>query len=264
MDQVAVELHEPEPGIALVVMQDRINKNTFSKELIIGLFKAFGTIEANPEIKAVVLTGYDNYFCMGGTQEGLLAIQEGRATFTGDEPSPTGRSLYGLPLECEIPVISAMQGHAVGGGFVFGLASDFVIFSRESIYATSFMKYGFTPGMGATCILPEKLGLSLAEELLFSAENYRGADLEKRGIPFRVYPRKEVLEKAFELARIIAEKPRLSLVTLKNHLVAGIREKMPGLIKKEMEMHEKTFHQPEVKERLMSLYRIQGYNEGSK
>jgi polyketide biosynthesis enoyl-CoA hydratase PksI len=254
MNQVAVEFREQEPGIALVIMQDRVSKNTFSKDLVVGLFKAFGTIEENPDIKVIVLTGYDSYFCMGGTQEGLLAIQEGRATFAGDEPSPTGKSLYSLPIECEIPVISAMQGHAVGGGFAFGLASDFVIFSRESIYATNFMKYGFTPGMGATCILPEKLGISLAEELLLGAENYRGAELEKRGIPFRVFPRKEVLGKAFELARVLVEKPRLSLVTLKKHLVAGILEKMPGIIKLEIEMHEKTFPQPEVRERLMSLY----------
>ncbi len=77
------------------------------------------------------------------------------------------------------------------------------------------MKYGFTPGMGATCILPRKLGISLSEELLITSANYRGADLEKRGVPFPVLPRVEVLNHAVELAREIAEKPRYSLVLLK-------------------------------------------------
>lgn len=64
------------------------------------------------------------------------------------------------------------------------LFADFVILSKESIYTTNFMKYGFTPGMGATFILPQKLGISLAEEMLLAAKTYRGEELQKRAIPF--------------------------------------------------------------------------------
>ncbi len=117
------------------------------------------------------------------------------------------------------------------------------------------MKYGFTPpGMGATCILPRKLGISLSEELLITSANYRGADLEKRGVPFPVLPRVEVLNHAVELAREIAEKPRYSLVLLKNHLVAPIRQELPSIIEQEVTMHEKTFHQQEVRERIHNLF----------
>ena len=52
-----------------------------------------------------------------------------------------------------------MQGHGIGGGFVVGLFADFVILSRESVYSTNFMKYKFTPGMGATYIVPKKIGI---------------------------------------------------------------------------------------------------------
>jgi len=126
--------------------------------------------------------------------------------------------------------------------------------SRESVYTSNFMRYGFTPGMGATLILSKKLGFSLAEELLLNAGNYRGAELEKRGVPFPVLPRVEVLNYAVELARQIAEKPRLSLIILKDHLVGPLREKLPEIIKQEVEMHEKTFHQPEVKDRIVALF----------
>ena len=147
-----------------------------------------------------------------------------------------------------------MQGHGIGGGFVLGLFADFVILSRESVYTTNFMKYGFTPGMGATYIIPKKLGLSVGEELLLNAGNYRGADLEKRGVPFPVYARSEVPGQALQLARQLAEKPRLSLMTLKAHLVAPMRQELPGIIAQEVAMHEKNFHQPEVKERIISLF----------
>lgn len=247
MTESVVALHEIEAGIVQVTMQDRVNKNTFSNELMVGLIRAFESIKADPRCKVVIITGYDSYFASGGTKEGLLDIYEGRMKFTD-------ANIYSLALECKVPVISAMQGHGIGGGFVMGLFSDFVILSRESVYTTNFMRYGFTPGMGATLILSKKLGFSLAEELLLNAGNYRGAELEKRGIPFPVLPRVEVLNYAVELARQIAEKPRLSLIILKDHLVAPLREKLPEIIKQEVEMHEKTFHQPEVRDRIVALF----------
>lgn len=247
MKQSVVDLHEVRPGIVQITMQDRINKNTFTAELMRGLLQSFESIKNNTNYKVVILTGYDSYFCSGGTKEGLLAIHEGRTVFSD-------ASVYGLALDCQIPVISAMQGHGIGGGFAMGLFSDFVIMSRESVYTTNFMKYGFTPGMGSTFILKEKLGLSLAEELLFTANTYRGAELEKRGIPFHVLPRVEVLNHALQLAVQIAEKPRFSLITLKDHLVASLRRQLPEVIKQELVMHEKTFHQPEVRERIEKLF----------
>lgn len=247
MTQPAVDLHVLEPGIVQMTMQDRLHKNTFSKELIDGLVRSFDAVRDDANIKVVILTGYDTYFASGGTREGLLAIYEGKTKFTNLD-------IYTLPLDCQVPVIAAMQGHGIGGGFVLGLFCDFVIFSRESVYTTNFMKYGFTPGFGSTYILSKKMGFSLAEELLISAGNYRGAQLEKRGVPFPVLPRVEVPGYALQLARQVAEKPRVSLITLKAHLVAPLRQQLPAVIEKEVAMHEKTFHQPEVKERIMTLF----------
>jgi polyketide biosynthesis enoyl-CoA hydratase PksI len=62
------------------------------------------------------------------------------------------------------------------------------------------------------------------------------------------------LNYAHELARQIAEKPRVSLITLKDHLVAPLREQLPKVIEQELEMHDQTFHQPEVKPRIMTLF----------
>lgn len=248
MTQSVIDLREIEAGIAQITMQDRVHKNTFTEEFNRGLIEAFQTVAANSGWKVVILTGYDNYFASGGTQEGLLAIYDGKMKFTD-------LNIYNLALECKIPVISAMQGHGIGGGFILGLFADFIILSRESVYTANFMKYGFTPGMGATYILEKKLGFSLAEELLLGAGNYRGGELEKRGAPFPVLPREEALGYALQLARQLAEKPRASLITLKEHLTRTIRAELPAVIEQEVIMHEKTFHQPEVRERILQLFR---------
>jgi polyketide biosynthesis enoyl-CoA hydratase PksI len=242
-----IELTEVGEGIIQIKMQDKVHKNTFTSEMVEGLIEAFESIKIKTQYKVVIFTGYDNYFSSGGTQEALLSLAAGKGKFTD-------ANLYSLALNCPIPVISAMQGHGIGGGFVMGMFSDFVILSRESIYTANFMKYGFTPGMGATFILPKKLGMSLSEEMMLSANTYYGAELQSRGIPFVVLPRDEVMPHALKLANSVAEKPRDSLVVLKSHLVASLREELPKAIELEVKMHELTFHQPEVKDRIEASF----------
>ena len=242
-----VHLKEVEPSIVQVTLEDRVQKNTFSEAICVGLVRAFQEIRNHPDYKVVILTGYDTYFCSGGTREVLLDLSDGKGKFT-DYP------IYSLPLECEIPVIAAMQGHGIGGGLVFGLFSDFVIMSRESVYTTNFMKYGFTPGFGSTLVLREKLGMVLATEMLMTAANYRGAELAERGVAIPVKPRSEVMSSAYQLAETLADKPRHSLVTLKAHLVADLKAKLPLVTQQEVVMHEKTFHDPIVKERIRTLF----------
>lgn len=242
-----VEVADLGGGVVQITMQDRASKNTFTPALMVGLIEAFRAVAAGEQWRVAVLTGYDNYFASGGTQEGLLSLQQGAMTFADV-------NVYSLALDCEIPVIAAMQGHGIGGGFVMGLFADFVILGRENVYTTNFMKYGFTPGMGATCILPRKLGLPLAQEMLIGAETYRGATLAQRGVPFPVHPRAEVLQRAEQLARSVAAKPRRSLVTLKRHMVAPLRMELPGIIEQEIAMHGETFHDPEVRQRISQLF----------
>nr|BAP05580.1 CalR [uncultured Candidatus Entotheonella sp.] len=242
-----VDLSEIEPGIVLLQMQDRIHKNAFTDDMTLALLNAFDTIAHHDRYKVVVLTGFDSYFSTGGDQASLLRLHEGRGHFATT-------NLYSLALNCRIPVISAMQGHGIGGGFVIGLFADVVILSRESVYTTNFMRYGFTPGMGATYIVPLKLGTALGHEMLFLARNYRGEELKQRGAPFTVLPRAEVLPEAMKMSRQLAEKPRVSLMTLKDHLVADQRRKLPDIIRSEVAMHEQTFHQDEVKQNILSLF----------
>lgn len=245
--ETIVAVTEPAAGVALVTMQDRVHKNAFTPALIEELTRAFAEVGGRGDLKAVVLTGYDSYFSSGGTQEGLRDLFDGKFTFAD-------RDLYSVALNCPIPVVAAMQGHGIGGGFVLGLFADVVVLARESVYTANFMKYGFTPGMGSTFILPEKLGTAVAHEMMLGAATYRGEDLLRRGVPFPVLPREQVVPHALELARGLAEKPRVSLVALKDHLTAPMRRKLPAFIEQELSLHALTFRQPEVRERIETLF----------
>jgi 4-carboxy-3-alkylbut-2-enoyl-[acp] decarboxylase len=242
-----VKLTYPEASIALVAMEERAYRNTFSRALIEGLMTTFEQIGRNTALKVVVLHGYDTYFCCGGTKEELLNIYEGKIKFTD-------LSFYRLLLDCELPTISAMQGHALGGGLAFGCYADLLVMAEESMYSANFMKYGFTPGMGSTYIIPRKFGQVLGTELLFSANNYHGGVLRERGIPAKVVRKREVIDTALALARDLADKPLVSLKLLKAHLTRSIKTELPAIIEQELAMHEVSFAQPEVRERIETLF----------
>lgn len=236
-----VTLDYPEAAIAEVTLKDHTYHNTFSPELMEGLISVFSSL--HPETKVVVIHGYDNYFCCGGTKDELIELTEGTKTFLD-------LAFYRLLLDCEIPTIAAMQGHAIGGGLAFGCYADLIVMSEESLYSTNFMKYGFTPGMGATYIIPKKLGEALGHEMLYTALNYHGKELKQRGALVKIVKRNDVIPTAFSIARDIADKPLISLKLLKKHFTEKIKTELPIIIDKELAMHAKTFILPEVKERI--------------
>lgn len=242
-----VHLRWETPAIAVVAMEDRVGRNTFTVDLVTGLKTAFDAIAAAPEAKVVVLHGYDSIFCAGGTEDELLGIADRKQKF--DEAG-----FYRMLLDVPLPVIAAMQGHAMGGGLVFGLYADMAVMAEQSLYATNFMKYGFTPGMGATFIVPHKLGPALGAEMLYTAGSYHGGRLRDRGIGIPVVSRAEVVPKALAMAQDLADKPLVALKMLKETLAAPVRQALPGVVEREMHMHEVTFAQPGIRERISARF----------
>lgn len=242
-----VKLTYPEKSIAVVSMEDRDYRNTFSPALIHGLSEVFEQIQNDFTTKVVVIHGYGNYFCCGGTKEELLNLFEGKARFDD-------LKFYRLLLDCKVPTIAAMQGHALGGGLAFGCYADIIILAEEFVYSTNFMKYGFTPGLGSTYIVPRKFGPVLGHEMMFTAKNYYGHELKERGVSAKVVSKTDVIALAIGLAREIADKTLVSLKLLKQHSTHEIRSKLPEIVQQELAMHEACFSLPEVRERIEKLF----------
>lgn len=233
--------------IAVVAMEDRESGNTFTERLMRELTESFAAISQNPDVKVVVLHGYDNFFCSGSPKKILFQAID-NPNFKRDI------YVYELLLKCELPVISAMQGHALGAGFAFGAYADIIVMGEECIYSANFMKYGFTPDSGASYIIPEKFGKTLGNEMLFRAENYFGRDLKARGVQAKIVPKKDVISTAIKFAEDLADKPLLSLKLLKQHLIDRIRLKIDKAAAEEVKMQDITFTQPEVAERIEKLF----------
>ena len=229
-----VRLEKYANGVVVMKLCDLESKNTFTSEFVQGVITAFEHINLTPEYKVVVLTGYDHYFACGGTKQGLLDIQSGRAKFT-DEQS------YSMPLLCEIPVIAAMQGHAIGAGWTMGLYCDLAIYSEESVYQSPYMRYGFTPGAGSTLLFTQRFGSTLGNEILLTAREYQGREFKRRGVNVPVVPRAEVLAYARRFANRLASESREVLVKQKNQRSAFVRGRLQGVFEQELAMHATTF-----------------------
>ena len=230
---VALEIEAD--GVAIVRMLDRAGKNQFSYALLQALEAVFQEIAASELIKVVVITGFDDVFCLGGDREVLLAITKGEVTYT-DLPF-----MYRGLLDCPYPVIAAMQGHAFGAGLAFGLYADITVLGEESLYTANFMKYGFTPGVGSTFILKEKLSYPLAFEMMWSAKEYTGSELKARGAPLLFRTNAEVMSEAMQIARSLARKPRYTLMIFKREMSTSMHEHLTPTIARELQMHKAIF-----------------------
>nr|ADA82581.1 trans-AT polyketide synthase [uncultured bacterium psy1] len=231
-DVVTVDVDDD--GVVWVTLCDRASKNSFSEAFLDGMCEAFDHIRAQEAYKVVVLAGFDHYFCCGGTKEGLLSIQQGQVQFTDFK-------VFSLPLQCELPVIAAMQGHAIGAGWSLGLFCDVTIMAEERVYEAPYMRYGFTPGAGSTLVFPARLGFDLAGEILFTGESYRGAELRDRGIAWPVLPAGEVETYALQVAREWARRPREVLMAEKAARCTPLRDRLADTLAQELSMHEATF-----------------------
>jgi polyketide biosynthesis enoyl-CoA hydratase PksI len=160
--------------------------------------------------------------------------------------APTDLLLSKALLDVPAPTIAAMEGHALGGGLALGLCADLVLIARESRYGCPFMNLGFTPGMGLTRLLEHVLSPAVAHEMLYSGEPLKGAHFEGRSGFTYILPRAEVRPKALDLARSIAEKPRVSLLALKRVLALPRRLAYESAHTYETLMHQVSFAQPDV------------------
>lgn len=234
-------------GIVTIEMHDVANRNALTAAFQERLVTVLADAHTDPRARVVVLTGLPDIFCSGASRAVLHDLVDGR--FEHLELSVTGAM-----LATRLPVIAAMEGSAVGGGFVLGLAADVVIMAETSRYGMNFIDYGITPGMGATRILEHVLSPAMAHELLYTAEMRRGAGFKGCSGINAILPRAEVRPHALDLAARIAEKPRLALETLKAHLSLPRRRIHEECRTREAMMFQICASAPDLKARIAATY----------
>lgn len=232
--------------LASIQMLERSQRNRMTPALTGGLIDAVRAAGQDSDVKVIVLHGLPEVFCAGAMSQDLLSTDTER-TYT---LQPFTRCL----LECPIPVVAAVQGHALGGGLLLALYADLAVFSEKSCYAANFIAYGFMPFGGSTYIVREKLGIALGNEMLLSGRAYRGRELAERGAGMAVVAHDEVPRRARQLALRVSAAPRTTLEVLKEALAEKVLIGMDTAIEREYPVHIQTLVAPETRQRIARRY----------
>lgn len=199
-----------EDGVATVTLNRPERRNALNRSLRRELRRAIGELEADDGIRAVILTGADPAFCAGldlsefGTADSGLA--DSGIVIDGPARGPLGAH--------RTPIIGAVNGVAVTGGFELALACDFLIASERARFADTHARVGVMPGWGLTVLLPEAVGVRRAREMSLTG-NFIDAEVALAwGLVNRVVAHDDLLPACRQLATAIVSNDPAAVVQM--------------------------------------------------
>ena len=211
-DRVSVRV---ENGVADVRLNRPEKMNALDPAMFDGLIEAGEAVKADPAVRAVVLSGEGRAFCAGldfGSFQAMADAPAAPDRPTGDvelgrkEGRITNRGQHAAYVWREVPapVIAAVHGVALGGGFQIALAADIRIVAPDVRMSVLEVRWGLIPDMTGTQLLPQVVGLDVAKELTFTGRMVEGEEAVRIGLATRVSD--TPLDDALALAREIAGK----------------------------------------------------------
>jgi enoyl-CoA hydratase len=193
-----VEINE---GVALLTVNRPAVLNSLDAAVLDELQGAFESLERDPAVRVVVVTGAGEKAFVAGAD--IAAMVDLTVQQAHDFASKGGR-LMGFIGQMTKPVIAAVNGFALGGGLELALACDFVYASEKAKLGLPEVTLGIIPGFGGTQKLGRLIGRSRANEMIFTGKLLGAAEALALGLVNAVFPAGELLEKTLETARKIA------------------------------------------------------------
>jgi len=189
------------------------------RELLIELL---AQASASPGVRAVVLTGTGRGFCAGADLRTGSATGERVAGDVARTIRLGAQRLIAAVLDCEKPVIAAVNGTAAGLGAHLALACDLVLAAESAKFTEVFVRRGLVPDGGGAYLLPRLIGPQRAKELMFFGDTVTAADAERLGLVNRVVPDGELEKTAREWAERLATGPTRAIALTKQLVNASL------------------------------------------
>lgn len=193
-------------GVVVLTLHDPDRLNAMTEQMGDAISDVCSGLLDDDDVRCVVLTGAGRAFSAGGDLD-LLEELGRRAREDDYDAGPFMRSFYdrflalrGLP----VPVVAAVNGHAIGAGLCVALACDLLLVAADAKVGLNFAQLGLHPGMGGSYLLPERFGTQRGTELLLTGRLLRGEEAAGHGMALQSLPGPEVLPAALELAGRIA------------------------------------------------------------
>ncbi len=188
-------------GVLTLTFNRPERRNAMTLEMFRDYYRRLADADADPAVRAVVVTGAGDWFCSGADPEALGALLDpaNHHLLLRDFGFPAH-----LPATLDTPIIAAVNGGAAGLGFVHALYADVRFLAEEAKLATAFSRLGLIAEYGSAWLLPRLIGPANALDLLLSGRKIDAAEALRLGLAQRVLPRAEVLAAAQAYARELA------------------------------------------------------------
>jgi enoyl-CoA hydratase len=204
-------LTEVDGGVAVITINRPQARNAVNGDVARGIATAIDELDANSDVRVLILTGAGGTFSAGMDLKGFLS---------GDNPTVGGRGFAGITQQPPVkPVIAAVEGYALAGGFEIALSCDLIVASETATFGLPEVRRGLVAGAGGLLRLPRRVPYHLAMEIALTGEHFTAERLHRAGLVSSLTEGGQALAGARELAARVAQGGPLALAATKRVIV---------------------------------------------
>jgi enoyl-CoA hydratase len=235
-------VRERHGGVEVVRIDRPEAKNAVNGAVAQGIDVALDAVEHDREVRAVVVTGTGDTFCAGADLK-LVAAQRSNEMYT-----KKGGFAGFVTRRFPKPVIAAVNGTAVAGGFEIALACDLVVAADTAVFGLFEVKRGLFAAAGGLIRLPRKVPVNVAMEISIVGSTIDAARAHQLGLVNRVVPASEVVPVALELAELIAANAPLAVRATRTMVQEAVELSETEAWKRNAELQREVFAHPDAVE----------------
>ncbi len=239
---------EIEDEVALVTLNRPDKRNAIDHPLHSALEEAVTELSVDPDVAAVILTGAGTTFSAGGDVKGFYPDEVGPMT------TIRTRSLVQSMINCEAPLIAAINGVAAGLGATIALMCDVIYMADSARIGDTHVNMGLVAGDGGAVIWPLLIGPHRAKELLMAGQLVSAHEADKMGLVNRVFADADLLDGARAYARTLANKPRPAVRWTKMLINQAIQQGLNQTLALGLATEQLSSHTEDQKEAMAAFF----------
>ena len=201
-------LVEREGAIVTVTINRQESLNALNPDVLQGLILEFGKIASDPSIRSVIITGRGPRAFVAGAD---IRSMHGLGPRPIADYVELGQRAMRLIETCEVPVIAAVNGFALGGGLELALACDLIVCGESAKLGQPEVNLGIIPGFGGTQRLLQRCGIGAARRLCYTGDLIGAEEARIIGLADKVFPDAQLMEEVQKIATTIASKAPLAV-----------------------------------------------------
>lgn len=223
MEESPVLIKKHDGGVAVVTLNRPKSMNSWTPDMSSAYFETLDDLDADPEVRVIVLTGAGRAFCAGADMGGLNAESSGKKGVWESKKKPEKEKAPPLITHASSltkPVIAAINGPAAGIGLALACSCDFRFCASDAKLTSAFSKLGLIAEHGLSWALPHLVGTGNAMRMLMTSDVVTGEEARQMGLVQRCFDKEEVLEETIAYAQnLAATVPSTNLAIIKQQVL---------------------------------------------